>query len=455
MLLEGLLAVSMAGVAWAEPPFRLQQALEPPAWLELSGNSRIRYEHLNGQYRAGLSGNDQVLALRTLLRADAGRGPLTAHVELTDSRTYLDDDGTLLSSSYVNVTDLLQGHLRWRWDGPGGWHHALHAGRATLDIGSRRFVERNGYRNTINSYDGLYWIARRRDGRRLDAFYAAPVLLQPRDRDALGGNDWNPDDANPTRRYWGVHWQQPETINFADRKLRGELFAYGLEETDRDGELTANRAVWELGFRLYGEPRPGLWDLDLEGSWRRGQQRAAASAGARWLDVHAHMLHAELGYSWDSRWHWRWALELNLASGDDDPNDDRYERYERFYGTRRRDLGHTSLFGPLTWSNVRAWGMRLDFKRGRWDGRGELQWAELHSGQDAWLQARRVDASGASGSELGWFYDGRLRYWLRPDSLRLELGGSAFWFGEFPRKVPDGPEGSRTLYAYSQLTLTF
>jgi len=454
-MLTRLLLAGLTASAWAETPWRLQQALDPPDWLRLAGESRMRFEALDGQYRAGLSGRDQALVLRTLLRADAGQGPLTAHVELVDARAYLDDAGTPLSPSFVNATDLLQGHLRWQFPGPGGWQHALHAGRATLDIGSRRFVERNGYRNTINSYDGLYWIARGADGRRLDAFYVAPVRLQPRGRDALDGNDWNPDDADPSRRYWGLHGQRPAWLKVGDRALQADLFAYGLKETDRNGEQTADRAVWEVGTRLYAAPQSGSWDLDLETAWRRGRRRESVLPTAAWLDVNAHMLHAELGYSFDSAWHWRWALELNLATGDQDPGDDQYERYERFYGTRRRDLGHTSLHGPLTWSNVRAWGLRLDFARGRWDGRGELQWAKLDSGQDAWIQARRIDASGISGDELGWLCDVRLRYWLRPDSLRLELGGAGFAFGEYPDRVPDGPDGNRTLYAYGQLTLSF
>jgi hypothetical protein len=39
--------------------------------------------------------------------------------------------------------------------------------------------------------------------------------------------------------------------------------------------------------------------------------------------------------------------------------------------------------------------------------------------------------------------------------LRLEAGASLLEFGEFARSVPGGPEGDRTLFAYSQLIYQF
>jgi len=51
--------------------------------------------------------------------------------------------------------------------------------------------------------------------------------------------------------------------------------------------------------------------------------------------------------------------------------------------------------------------------------------------------------------------DGRARYWVLPDSLRLELGASALMYGEFAKEVPGVPDGDGTLFGYAQLTFTF
>ncbi|NBC20301.1 MAG: hypothetical protein GVY06_04545, partial [Alphaproteobacteria bacterium] len=112
-----LLALSLiclfAAPAPAEEPLRLDRAVNAPDWLTLAGESRMRYESLDGQFRAGRDGSDQLLAFRSLLRVEADTGPVSFALELQDSRTYLGDAGTPLSSSFVNPLDVLQLHARF------------------------------------------------------------------------------------------------------------------------------------------------------------------------------------------------------------------------------------------------------------------------------------------------------------------------------------------------------
>ena len=72
-----------------------------------------------------------------------------------------------------------------------------------------------------------------------------------------------------------------------------------------------------------------------------------------------------------------------------------------------------------------------------------------------WVVAGLRDPSGQSSRDLGVTFDGRLRYWLIPGNLRLELVGSALWFGSFAKRVPNGPEDDRSLYGALQATAYF
>lgn len=83
-----------------------------------------------------------------------------------------------------------------------------------------------------------------------------------------------------------------------------------------------------------------------------------------------------------------------------------------------------------------------------------FQWAYLDEEKDAWIQANLRGPTGRSGRFIGHTPDGRVRYWLQQGRLRLEFGGSVLWFGEFAESVPGGPEGSRTLYGFAQITAT-
>jgi hypothetical protein len=452
-----LLSVSLqtiAAQASGAPPWRLDGAVGAPEWLSLAGESRVRYESLDGQFRLLRDGSDQILVFRTLLHARAEYGRATLGLEIHDARAYLDDEGTPISNGIVNTHDILQAYVRFRLSSAGTEPEQsyLKLGRFTLDIGSRRFVERNDFRNTINAFTGIHWHAHWADGKTLDAFYTAPVTKLPALPRKLADNEFKLDEERSRQRFWGAHLRYPDIF----RGIQGELLIYGLHEEDTHDIPTPNRKVYAPGIRLYRQPAPGRWDLDLETAFRFGtRHRTALPADRETLDVRAHMLHAEVGYTFDNAWQLRLGLEYDVATGDSDPTDKRYERYERFFGTRRGDLGNTGIHGPLTRSNVSVPGIRVSFVRGRWDGRAHIQWPRLEAARDAWVAASLRDPTGRSGQKLGTTLDGRVRYWLVPGNLRLELGASALWFGAFARNVPGAPEGDRTLYGYGQATLYF
>lgn len=420
--------------------------------LNVSGAIRARWESLDNQYRVVLSGDDHVLALRSSLKAEYRTGRFAIVGELLDSRSYFDGDGTpLLAAGLVNTTDLLQAYAEFD-TAPGGAaaSSSLRLGRFTLDIASRRFVQRNRFRNTINSFTGAHWHRVSATGAIFDMFYTLPVRRLPVDRPSLADNDFEADKEDRSRRFWGMHLQRPGLFGPA----QADAFLYGLHEKDRGNRPTADRELYMPGFRIYAAPRPGGYDLELETAYSFGHRSETIANQAEKLDIRAGMLHAEVGYTFSSDWSPRVSLEYDYASGDK-PGNGNFERFESPFGNRRGDLGNTSIYGPLARSNISAPGIRLEFSKGRTDGAVLVQKARLAEARDFWVAAGLRDPSGSSGRTLGTTLDFRVRYWLEPSRLRLETGGSGLWYGRFPREVPGGPGNSRTLYGYVQLEYFF
>ncbi len=434
----------------------LDSALDPPDWLHLEGENRVRYESLDGQFRAGRNGSDQLLAIRTLIRAKAKLQPFDVNLELQDSRGYLDDAGTPLSTSFVNSFEFINANLDFHLGKTFGEHTntKLKLGRQTVDIGSERFIERNGYRNTINSYDGAHLRTHFDSGNQFESFFVVPVRAQPRNFENLSDNRQAFDKRDDSRGFWGVVYTDEKNL-IPDTKL--ELFTYGLHERDTNDRNTANRELYTLGFRTLKKPKTTEWDYEVEYGYQFGERRATtASTDTNDINVRAQTLHAEIGYQFDAPWTPRLAFEFDYATGDDNPNDNRFGSYDRLFGARRGDVGFTSIHGPLVRNNLILPGIDFEFQPNkRTDGFITYQVAYLDSDTDELDAANLRDVTGNSGRFIGHTIDARVRHWIVPKRVRWDIGGSALFHGNFLDNVPNGPEKSRTLYGFSQLVTKF
>lgn len=433
---------------------------ETPDWLSIHGESRVRYQSTQNQFRVNRSGGDQLLLFRTLVDIKADTGPITFGLELQDSRAYLDDSGTPLTSSTVNPLDILQFYSRI--DAlPGllgaGSKGELTLGRQTVSIGSKRQIERADFGNVIKSYTGAHYQSEATNGDELHLFYVVPIGRFPSSRSELDDNALSGDEEQWGRRIWAAHYRRADLLGERVPGLWGEAFVYGLNERDRDTLQTPNRSYIAPGARIYRRPAPGQWDIDLEGSFRRGTRRASSAASDQNdLDVRASMLFASVGYTWDAPWRPHLAFEYYYASGDNDPTDDIFGQHERLFGGRRTDLNNTSTFGPLTPANLSAPGVRFEIKpNDRWDARLYYHAAHLDSASDSWVVAKLRDPSGNSGRFIGHEIDARARYWVVPKTLRLEVGGSGLIFGRFAKTVPNGPSGNGSVFGFVQMTYSF
>ncbi len=452
VLLVGLLAAAPAGAA---EPWRLEDGLGDflglPERLSLSGDHRVRYELLDDPFRAGRDGRDDVIAIRTRLRAALRLTPwLELGAEIQDSRTELEDPNTPIDTTSVNTLELLEARLTLRGEGPWDGRTTLRAGRITMDVGSRRFVARNRYRNTANGFDGLdlRWLDDA--GRELRAFWMLPVRRLPDEPGRLRHDRVEFDRESVDTQLWGLFGRTPLARGDAL-----ELFVFGLHERDDPSRPTRNRELYTPGFRLLRAPRAGHFDYQVESAIQLGESRLG-TASRQELDHFAHFHHVELGYRFDAPWSPRLALQFDYASGDEDPTDSDNERYDTLFGARRFDFGPTGIYGAFARSNVSTPGLRLQLKpaptlsaflavRGFW----------LAEERDAWTTAGVVDPSGDAGRHVGTQAELRVRWDVVPGNVRFELGYAHLFAGDFIDDAPNSSRQGDSDYLYTQLSLSF
>ncbi|MEC9251023.1 MAG: alginate export family protein [Pseudomonadota bacterium] len=421
---------------------------EPQTRVDFNFETRWRYAFLDDQFRAG--GSDQALSGRTLVEARFSTGAWVLGGELIDSRVYQEDSGSTLTTSMVNTTDILQAYVGWH-DVSDGVRTDVQLGRFTLNVGSRRFMARNGFRNTINAFTGAN-IRREAEAWRLTAFLVSPVRRFPTERRALETNAHAWDEENFDQAFLGLHFKH----DLDAARTRYEAFLFALDETDATDLATADRQVLTVGGRYYRAPAAGEWDFDLEAAVQWGERSESRSVSAPERDVFATTGHAEIGYTFAAPWSPRLSAELEYASGDTDVSDGNWGRYDPLYGLRRRDFGQTGIHGPLRRENIVAPGLRLTLRRDALlDLRVLYKAGWLASETDVWTDGRLRDVSGQSGRFVGHHLDTRLRYWLVQDRLQLEVGGAVFERGAFADNAPGAPDAATSVFGYSMLTLKY
>jgi hypothetical protein len=459
-----LLVVSMLNITSgshvyaAEQPWSLNSALDTPEWLTISGQHRTRYETLDEQFRADGNGDDQILVFRTNILSRVNWNQWEFGFELLDSRQAHADDSTKISSGDVNPLDVLQTYIQWN-DADSSQSDVINnvrVGRFTMDVGSRRFVARNKFRNAINSFTGIDWSRTHANGEQVRAFYTLPVQRLPREFDRRERNRTQGDDQDTEVAFWGTYYKLPK-LALSEWNSEAELFYFGLDENDTHNRPTRNRDIHTLGGRLYKNKTRSEFDYQIEAVYQFGESRATTSSSDREdLDHAAYFGRAELGYSLAVNWSPRLIAQLDYASGDSDPNDGDNNRFDSLYGVRRFDFGPLGIYGPFARANIISPGLRLQLKpssrvsmfvahRGYW----------LASNKDAWTVAEVRDAEGNSGSYLGQQFEARMRWDIYPQNLRWEIGGAYLFKGEFAKDAPNANDQGDSNFLYSQFTFSF
>jgi len=162
----------------------LKTGLHLPDWIDLGLEQRTRFESYDHPWRSsqaiGNGRTDAQILMRSRLRFElGGNGPLRFFFEGQDARGFLNGSpGAFRDNTTVNEFDILQvfGSLTLKNVMGTGLRTDFHFGRMTMDVGNRRLIGRNDFRNTTNSFDGFDWQISQDKTWRLRAFILEPVI---------------------------------------------------------------------------------------------------------------------------------------------------------------------------------------------------------------------------------------------------------------------------------------
>ena len=416
----------------------------------VGGSMRVRYEAVAGQVRPGFNPSDHLVSLRTILSAEHRRGPLRIGAEVYDSRAWGGDAGTPVSSNDVNALELVQAYAALDLDSEALGPASVQAGRMMLNIGSRRLVAADDYRNTTNGYTGL-----RADlapmGLRTTLIYVQPATRLPDRPDAVLDNRQHPDDESDALTLWGGVAARPNAV--AGATLEATYFH--LEERDKPGRPTRDRSLDTFGGRVMRDPKAGRFDYEVEALRQTGTSSVGAAPGAARQAVAAGFLHADAGYSFVHPWRPRLSAEFDWASGDRPGG--RYNRFDTLFGMRRADFAPSGVFAAIGRANIATPGVRLELAPpGAWDAFVAVRGLWLASRRDAFSTSGVRDGAGASGRYAGMQAEGRWRYWLVKDRLRAEVDAAWLAKGRFLKDAPNAPrDGASERYVSLNLTAQF
>lgn len=451
LALGALLAGACPLAAHAEAP-ALQTAIGDPEGFRLSGSIRLRYEALDGQPRVGLRDEDEQLDLRSTLFAEYDAGVVRIGGELYDSRAWLTEPGSAVSANEINTLELVQAYLAADFDDALGEGSKASAqfGRMTLNLGSRRLVAADDYRNTTNGYTGLRADLKTRGGLTATAIYVLPQIRLPDDLPSVLDQDVRWDRESFDLQLWGGYMARPDTVGGAML----ELGYFGLHERDWAGHATRNRDLDTFSARAMREPKAGRFDFEVEGIYQTGTIRASAAPAAATLDVEAWFVHADAGYTLPGTARLRLSVEYDRASGDG-PGP-RYGRFDTLFGMRRADLAPAGIYNAIGRANISTPAVRAEIApHPRWDAFAAYRPMWLASRTDSFSTTGVRDPSGNSGNFAGHQIEARFRYWLVPRFLRAELNALTLLKGRFLETAPNAPQTGDTHYLSTALTATF
>jgi hypothetical protein len=437
---RGVAALALTAATWACPAVAADG-------LDLAGTMRLRYEGIANQLRPGFDQDDDLVNLRTTLGARYQSGGFIAVGELWDSRVWGEERGTPVTTGEVNALELVQAYVGVS-EVIGKTKVTAQAGRFTLNVGSRRLIAADDYRNTTSGYTGVHIDVAAPAGVVATILYVMPQQRRPDDFSSLRRAHVTFDHEGLDLVLWGGTAAKAKALG----PVTAEASFYHLGEHDQAGRPTRDRSLDTYGGRLIRDPLAGAIDGELEAYYQSGSISASTVAGAPRLAVSAWFVHVDGGYSLHDHLHTRLSLEYDRASGDRPGG--RYGRFDTLFGMRRADFAPSGLFNAVARANISTPGARIEIvPSSRWDASASYHAIWLAERTDSFSTIGVRDASGGAGDFAGNQVEGRLRWWVRPGTLRFEADGVVLDKGHFLASAPNAAHGGDTTF-YGSLNLT-
>lgn len=387
-----------------------------PDWLSVSFEQQSRMQVLDGQFRAGLDGDDQAFEWRNSLAVEGDFDGFSVQTEIADMRTYFDDSDTPLDSLTNNPLDILQANVTVPLTGVFSSNDTgfIKVGRFTMDQGSRRFTARNRYRNTINAFGGVQ--ARLENGNSaVEVFYTQPTIR--RVSGDFSDNKPRLDKESSDKIFWGARYE----TQLSAQRDRVETYLYGLDE-NRKRAANQRFDIIGAGVRFYRSPAPTQWHYETEALYQFGDAPALDVDGEL-RDHESRYFYLNLGYSFAAAWQPRLSFIYHYAAGDEDPLDDESNNFDHFYGVPRPDFGPTGLYRAFQRFNVKSPGLMLNLQpASNVDAYIRLQDFSLAEEAQGWSTTRYRHPGNLGEDHVAKQLETRVRWHLMDNKLTIDGG---------------------------------
>jgi hypothetical protein len=403
----------------------LRPLLRAPDWVDIGLDNRTRVESYDNPWRPaqirGGGASDTQLALRSRLRIGlGGEGPVRFFFEGQDARHFFDEDPgdyrTARTTNHFDIGQLFGQVVMKNFFGT-GLRTDVHFGRMGLDMGRRRLIGRNEYRNTVFAFDGLHVNIGQERLWKLRVFAVQPTVLVMEEPDRQYGSSFA----------WGTYLESRHLP-----WLKADVYYIGLNDQRAWDRMRPIRTYSTFGTRLFKDPNVEELDYELETAFQTGEHithRGVPRVLRRIEEDHfAYYINFDLGYTFNLPWTPRLVFNYDYASGDSDPNDGIHGTFDSLWGARNFEYMPTGLWGPFNRSNINTPGWRLIV-------RPPLAGMTLMLRHNAWFLAQSRDTfvgnalrdrTGAAGNDLGQDVELRMEYAVTTN-VQL-IGGYVRWF---------------------------
>jgi hypothetical protein len=408
------------------------EAFKDITWLDIGLEHRTRYEMRSNDIRRTqlLVDNPFLLRNRAYLGIKEILDPLRGAVEFQDSRRY--NGHFPRDDRDWNEYDLLQAYGELYFKGALGEDPRkqqrplrLRVGRMAYEVLDRRFIARNEWRNTTNTFEGFRInLGQEANNWELELFAHQPVKRLISDFDRPIENLWFYGAIGNWREWSDIITLQPYYMGLMQNGSNGQA---------GNASSQIDREIHSPALRGYGKIPTTNLDYDFNLIYQFGQ------SGEQRHEAHGYTL--EAGYTFQHSWKPRVSAFYGYATGDRNPNDNVDNRFERFFGFARP----WSADDYIVFENVKVPKIKLEFQPAK-DLRidGGYSWFWLASSTDRFnnlLDGNNSairnpgfnrDPSGRSGDFIGHNFDIRARYKLTAN-IDTTVGYSHFTSGEFTR----------------------